>query len=1289
MKRLLSLLALLVLCDNTGPLFAQEPVEIELEVIKKLRERGWNDLAKAKIEELLKRGDPALNATLPLELARLNIAAARTQDPDQRLATYAAARKQMEDFIVKNKGKGQAALAQVDVARLTMLQGQALLARAMREEDPRERHEKARPAEAKFIEAGKELEAAIKLLDAAAQDPLNAALKNTLTQELRQARFDQAIILFDQAKTYINRGNLKVSLQRAEIIVKASKSFLALRSEPGQVGWLANAWLMKCAMETDAPDEVRKYYKSIMDRAADKLIQADIQPAVRLARYFHMQDQTLTRPDEPETFGVNHISGYLKKPPPTELDRLKAVEKEGEAWLKAYPNHLKSYEGQGVRYELAYAYLALGNIAEKDKNPKDKTLAETMFKQAEKHFKILGDYDGELAGRSRDVAAWLESKNVKDSKTELKTFSQFYTKAMIERKNVISVSRKFDDLKADPKALEAERKQHLKEVINAFTKAINVADGTTPGAKLDDARYYLCGAYLAYGDPYRGAIVGEALGRTRPNSRGAEGAATALATYAALLDRHPDDAGIKNRLNDLADYVLSEQAQKTWAANPVTSRAHYHLGMAAKKENNPKKAIEHLAKITPDFTDYVYTQGQLAFIAEAARESTANKMEQKEYADAFRAAIKRIPKIQPKNEIPPVIAMYFFAKIEDSKYQHRDAYEVLNAGDPPTALKKFNDMAAYVKGLRAELDQVPGHISLGGKDDHVPNGKISQQNHDQLQFAMAVMLKYADLGMAEVRFRGKDDNRFDQVLAAIKTEVDDTLAKAQATPAGQNIKMKDYDVTSKILSMALRASVQKGDVAKGKAILDVLQRVADENDVRKSGNVVADLLNDIAGQIRRLKEANDPTLQKTKGNYIAFLDVIAKELETKGFDNSSVVLMAHAYNSLELPTKAAPLFAKYKAPANLDKKAEKPKAKETDKEMEARQQWEEEVSRYWGVQIEHIRALRACKDKDSLKQAEDIAKKILGTPTAKYQLQAMMEKAHLIEDQGRFREAYGEWTKFLKLPSISGPNLAKPEVQKIYFPAYFYSVRTLYKTALFDKDIKDRPKLIAGCAAQIIKLENSKSKEGWQIAGPMFMEFFKDPDADKLKKEYDKLKALQEKGSSLRDPRLNADGTAFCAVEAVEAQNAVMFQDLDDLKAKMEKILKTEEDGKFRDAYGEWTRFLKTPSISGSNLAKPEVQKIYFKAYVHSIRTLYKTAMFDKDIKDRPKLISGCANQILKLENSKSKEGWKIAGPLVEEFFKDPGAAQLKQEYDRLKALQQKGSSLWNANEGSAFCRAA
>ena len=387
---------------------------------------------------------------------------------------------------------------------------------------------------------------------------------------------------------------------------------------------------------------------------------------------------------------------------------------------------------------------------------------------------------------------WLDSKLVAEGKTQLKTFDQFFTKGMIERKNVIALNAKA------PKDVEAERKKHLKEVIKAFTKALSLVEGGTPITKIDDARYYLCGAYIALGDSYRGAITAEALGKSRLNRRGAEGASTAISTYSSLQARFPEDVGIKRRLNDMAEFVLSPAMQKSWANDPVTSLAHYHMGMAAKRENNAKKAIDHLANIRPDFTDYIYTQGQLVFIAEAARTMTEDKTEQKWYSSAARAAIKRMPKITPKNEAPSVIAMYFFAKVEDSKYQYMEAFEDLNAREELKAIKKFNDMGAYIKTLRSELDKVPPYV----KGENVPNGQISKQNHEQIEFTMAIMSKYADLGIAEARFRSDAKDRFDQVLAATKSVVDSTMAKAKAAPAGETIKLKDYKVTSDILSLA-------------------------------------------------------------------------------------------------------------------------------------------------------------------------------------------------------------------------------------------------------------------------------------------------------------------------------------------------------------------------------------------------------------------------------------------------------------------------------------------------------
>ena len=129
--------------------------------MRQLRAKGWNDLVKVKIEALLKRNDPLLNAALPLEQARANISAARLLDPDQRAVLFTAARTQLEDYIKKNQGKVQAAQATVELARLTSFHAQALLSKAMREDDNQSRHEKGRaPRRPCSSQAGQDLKAA-------------------------------------------------------------------------------------------------------------------------------------------------------------------------------------------------------------------------------------------------------------------------------------------------------------------------------------------------------------------------------------------------------------------------------------------------------------------------------------------------------------------------------------------------------------------------------------------------------------------------------------------------------------------------------------------------------------------------------------------------------------------------------------------------------------------------------------------------------------------------------------------------------------------------------------------------------------------------------------------------------------------------------------------------------------------------------------------------------------------------------------------------------------------------
>src|SRR5204863_455514 len=78
-----------------------------------------------------------------------------------------------------------------------------------------------------------------------------------------------------------------------------------------------------------------------------------------------------------------------------------------------------------------------------------------------------------------------------------------------------------------------------------------------PLSRVDEAQFYLTGAYLAYGDPYRAVIIAESVGRHRPpTKRSPEAAAIAIATYSGMQAKQPDNASIRQRMHDMAEYVL-------------------------------------------------------------------------------------------------------------------------------------------------------------------------------------------------------------------------------------------------------------------------------------------------------------------------------------------------------------------------------------------------------------------------------------------------------------------------------------------------------------------------------------------------------------------------------------------------------------------------------------------------------------------------------------------------------------------------------------------------------------
>jgi hypothetical protein len=1062
----------LSLTGIAGAVRAQEPIEAELEFVRKLRARGDIELAREYLERMQKRNDPKLAAVLPLEQARTLLAAAREKEPAQRLGMFAQARNFLDDYATKNAGKPEAAQGKLELARLSTYEGQALLTKALRELDATAQQDLARPAEAKFGAAANELAAAIKLLQGLLDDPnVSESLKKQLKQELTQARFDRGANFISQARTVVNTSKEDLNLKRAQIVQEAKKVFDDLKNDDAiLIRSQANAWLMKIAMESQDPGEIEKFYTRTMGMKSP-----EARAGQRWARLFDMQD-ALTN--------TKNLRAHPPKTKVTPLDTLHHVQKLGLAWLKDYPAFTKAPEGEGVLWELANVYHLEAKEAEKDK--KHKPPAEVLFTQAQKYYGLLAQGEGDFSEKANQVTLGI-SFQLMGNRKDFRTFDEFFLKGQFELLELqkIAGQRAQAQAKGDGKeaeTLDKDWKNKLGQVRRTFARAVSLATDRTPILKLDEARYYLTTSYLWTGDLYRAAIAGEALGRTRPPTRRAPaGAGYAIDAYASLLQKqYTDDT--KERMQNLIEFVLAPESQKFWANDPVTAVAHYQMAMLAKKDGEFNRAIDELARLPKDFPGYIYAQGQLVFIAVKTRKENTNltDREKKDLTEKIRAAAERMPPLPPDAD-PSTAVMYYLAQLELSKILYGDAVPFIKE-QPLKAKQKYVQMRDFLKNLAERFEKSPI--------------KITPANREAIDFEIRVMQKYANLGQAEVDYR---EEKFDDVLKVAQPVVD---AIKKLDNGKDAIKIRDYQITGDILGLALRAEVRKGNVGAAKGLLETIKRLTNDGDAKEgaepsvSDRVVQNLVAEISQQVEEVK--NKPAeLQKVQDSFRNFLDEVMKDRDMRKLPLAERRMLARAFTGLALHEKASELYQQVQAPKALSSNL--PFDKLTKPEQD-------ELVDYWSLKWEHVKALRAAKDYASAYKVLDGTKDApgwLNHPKAMFVMPyGVMEKNFVLEDDKKYGFAFKKWTEFME--SVLKKAAQDPKMKRLYFEGYFYRTRTLLMYGLNDPAVKDKQRYYDAAAQTIVSLEFSKTKEGWDMISDRYDQLLKTQ--PELKKAYDRLK---------------------------------------------------------------------------------------------------------------------------------------------------------------------------------------
>ena len=983
-------------------------------------------------------------------------------------------------------------------------------------------------------------------------------------KDRHEAQYQVGVLLMGQSRTYIDLSKDLDLRKRADVIEEARKKFTEIVTEyekaKGKDKDLApliykcRAWLYKCGEDGGDPEAVKVNLEKVQF-AKNK----DAEEAQALIRYFRL------------------IGPAKKALGP--LDRARAIQKEADAWLKDYPTFKNSTMGFAVRYEQATATFAEAeffaqkkklldeNIAKAEKEIKEgkelkppKTPMTVLGKGYEKYLadkkdrdlilkdaktqadrlakvqamcKSIMETENDFSEKAKGLDYFISRLNVVDKlATDLSTFEQCYLRAREDMEMLGKLTAEAKEAAPDAKAgLEKNRKALFRSIAQTLNRGISLADAKTAPDELDDARFDLLISYMAVHDPYRTAVAGEAMSKTKPlTKKSAQAAGYAIQAYAEILAEDLSE-GNKQRMRDMANYVLSTECQQAWAKEPVTGVARFQLAMLLFKEGERVAGIEQLKLVPKEYPAYLFCQAKLVFAALEVRDKTKKPEEKKVYQDLVRKTLGELKQL-PAGTDPTSASMYFHARMEETKLLYADAADATAKKDTVQARKLYQQMSAFVTQLGKELQSAP---------------QIGNDQRKQLTDYMATMQKYSILGQADFEYRG---GAYDQVVAVtaptvevvrkefeaakkvfdetVKVEADAAKKKFDAAKkdfdaastqpvakkkfeeakkefdaaqkeAGRTFvfNLSDFQVTGDVLSFALRANVQQGKIDDAKQLLKIVETLKGGL-LADSSNVMRNLVLDLEIQVRELKKSGDrDKLKKTVANFSEFLDAVIKQTEKKAVEKGDIFFLAKCFDSLDRHEKAAELYALYPAPKFLNVAPKK-----GEKEVKFTEDQEKELQTYWYTQVQQARQLRLSvipHDGQKVTDAEKLrklteAKKILDTleghVNARQQIIAAKEQNHVLEDSGLYGKAVAEWSKFMNNPGLKKSLGSDTKIQAIYFDAYYHMTYCYYKFSQTDK-VKQANKdalYLDKAVGYIIRLETATSKEGWQLIEHRFRE---------------------------------------------------------------------------------------------------------------------------------------------------------------------------------------------------------
>lgn len=1116
MKKLVAFLVL-----GTGILaIARADDTPHLEFVKQLRAKQYGDLALRYLDLLEKKAPPEIVAFLPIERASIYLdQAQQSTSPAERSRLYDKARDGFETFIKNSQGKNPAlaAIAQLEASRILGLQGRGRLNRT--------RALNGGPLTAEltnllalFEKANVQLEKAGAALDAQLRGKQPEKMKAALEQARLQADLELALNQLDQG--LVSQGLNKVAEggKKVESAIGQFKGLLG-RDPRGPLGLLARAWIVKCYAEIDQNREAKKAYDDAM---ADK--SANGEAARRMARFFYFQ--ILTQ-------GRNPAALTAKKGD----DLQKEIRDLARDWVKQYPSHLATFEGNTIRFELANSLRLQGKAFPMVGVKKDQldARARPYLTEALQLYEDLDaletEYASEVKNGQYDCMSSLSDATAEIKPGDARKIQDFAIAMSASKRQGFALGKLRDQLYqlqgkksltkeeaatlADlEKNLPKREKEIMKGVEEILLRALELArEGKTGKAKAKDvmeARANLAWVLLTNGDPHRAVVVGEhaahlPTGDPLETKQAAQAAAWALQAYVQLIskgnkDGYPKEmvAVDRQRFRRLVDYM-----ETTWKDDPATDSARHQLGSQMLMDKDYKNAEEVLGRVSDRYDPAALVDARYRWCVacqELAKDAKT-EAERKKYRAQSIKALRSVPELTG-NPGPEIASAYVRCKLmlggilfESKEYKALETMALALKAQISGLKLKEADKA----GLQRTAETLLNYAVYGRANDEVNKGNYAEAIK-MTDAAMKPVAKELDaLRSQETAIRKPylaDLEKTDELTKeekALPEELKKRLEelREKIEPVQQAISPQ-ADLYRNLLLVALRATVLDGNRGLARGLLD---KLLEESRRDKIGlQVLKVFVQQLKKQMDDLKKKDDPKskaqLDKLIVNFTSFLDNMGKQTN---LDPGLVFFLAGSYSNIgtykdrNLHADAARLLDQIKEPKIVPGVKSDPKADNT----------------YRAARLEYVRELRmARKFPEGRKALEEIASKPWGKGFS-----VMQEKPLLLMEEGKYGLAAQGWKNIIGSFGAK-PDFSNAKKKENYFESYYQYIYCFYMFAKTSTEPKVKAKAgdyVKRVAGLIVKLEDTPPGD---MGGEMFKTRYQDLLAKEppLKKEYDAIK---------------------------------------------------------------------------------------------------------------------------------------------------------------------------------------